>query len=133
MAKTRITSVGISVAAPTTPGTLTNSGWTFGCNRTHEHGRTRRELVVAVAKHHCNGPKPYLYSRIYQGFFSKIIHPIPRGLDTSPVSEARHAFICNSGIPWLFRESSACPLHEFPRKNRCGFLEKSAAWEKGGW
>jgi hypothetical protein len=64
-----------SVTASTTPGTLTNSGWTVGCNRTQEDGHTERELVVAVANHHCDGQKPYLCSMLYQVFFSKIIHP----------------------------------------------------------
>jgi hypothetical protein len=105
-----------SATAPTTPGTLTNSGLTFGCNRTHEHGGARRELVVAVANHHCNGPKPYLYSRLYQGFFQKLF-TLYRALSTpSPVSAARHPFICNSGIPCLLRESNACPCRNSREK-----------------
>jgi hypothetical protein len=116
--------VGISVTAPTTPGTLTNSGLTFGCNRTHEHGRARGELVVAVANHHCNGLKQYLYSRLYQAFLQKLF-TLYRALSTpSPVSAAS---------PCLLRESNACPLQEFPRRNRGGFLDKSAAWEKRDW
>jgi hypothetical protein len=64
-----------SVTASTTPGTLTNSGWTVGCNRTQKDGRTGGELVVAVANHHGDGQKPYLPSMLYQVFFLKFIHP----------------------------------------------------------
>jgi hypothetical protein len=128
-AKTRLMRVGISVTAPTTPGTLTNSGWTFGRKRTHEDGWTRRELVVAVANHHCNGPKPYLYSRIYQVFFQNLF-TLYRLLSTpSLLSAVRHAFICHPEFPAF----SECPLQEFPRKIRCGFLGKPAAQEKGVW
>jgi hypothetical protein len=132
-AKTRLTSVGISVTAPTTPGTLTNSGLTFGCNRTHEHGRARRELAVAVANHHCNGLKPYLNSRLYQAFFPKIIHPIPRYRHNQKRQRQAMNSFCNSGIPCLLRETARAPLQKFSDEIRCRFLDKSAAWEQGDW
>jgi hypothetical protein len=89
-----------SVTASTTPGTLTNSGWTFGRKRTHEEGWTRRELVVAVANHHCNGPKPYLYSRIYQVFFQNLF-TLYRLLSTPSLLSAvgTHSFAIRNFLP----------------------------------
>ena len=78
--ETRLTALVFSVTASTTPETLTNSGWTVGCNRAQEDGRTGRELVVAVANHHCDGQKPYLSSMLYQVFFQKLFtRPFPIG------------------------------------------------------